>query len=59
MSTWGLKSQLIKAFFMCISMGALFGGVRSTEWNKLPAAIRSCNTVESFKSALKTHLFDL
>ena len=30
MSTWGLKSQLIKAFFTCISMGALFGGVRSS-----------------------------
>ena len=36
-----------------------FSAAAPTEWNKLPAAIRSCNTVESFKRALKTHLFDL
>ena len=29
------------------------------EWNKLPSTIRSCQSVDSFKRALKTHLFDL
>jgi hypothetical protein len=28
-----------------------------TLWNRLPKHIRECNTVESFKSVLKTHLF--
>ena len=26
-------------------------------WNELPSNIKSINTVEKFKSALKTHLF--
>ena len=30
-----------------------------TEWNDLPSDIRECTTVESFKSALKTHLFKI
>ena len=31
----------------------------ATEWNKLPVAIRNCQTLIMFKSRLKTHLFKL
>ena len=27
-------------------------------WNRLPYSVRACNTVETFKSRLKTHLFE-
>ena len=30
-----------------------------TEWNKLPDKIKSCSSVNSFKSQLKTHLFTI
>ena len=31
----------------------------ATEWNKMPVAIRNCQTLIMFKSRLKTHLFKL
>jgi len=39
--------------------GRRFTNYCPTEWNKLPLEIRSCSTVENFKSELKTYLFKL
>ncbi len=34
-----------------------FSVAARTLWNLLPANIRDCDTVDSFKSMVKTHLF--
>lgn len=36
-----------------------FGICGPSHWNKLPLSIKSCSSVDSFKCALKTHLFKL
>ena len=37
--------------------GRAFSVMAPQYWNKLPDHLRSCRTVEGFKSGLKTHLF--
>ena len=36
----------------------VFVNVSPFLWNRLPYLVRVCNTVETFKSRLKTHLFE-
>ena len=36
-----------------------FSVIGPTLWNDLPLHIKSCDTIESFKSTLKTHLFSI
>ena len=36
-----------------------FSAAAPTEWNKLPAQIRNSNSLDTFKSRLKTHFFKL
>ena len=36
-----------------------FSIAAATEWNRLPDEIKSCSSVNSFKSQLKTHLFTI
>ena len=36
-----------------------FSSAAPREWNRLPTKIRAIKTLEAFKRALKTHLFDL
>ena len=35
-----------------------FVNVAPLLWNRLPYSVRACSTVETFKSRLKTHLFE-
>ena len=35
-----------------------FGVLAPFEWNKLPCTVKDRDTIETFKSALKTHLFE-
>jgi len=54
-----LKSVPVKDIKTVTYGDRAFSVAAPEEWNNLPAALRSCQTVGSFKRNLKTYLFDL
>ena len=52
------KSQLVSRTVSTVSYGARsFQQAASELWNKLPINLKQTDTLDNFKSLLKTHLF--
>ena len=52
-----LNTLAIKDSKLCCGGDRAFVVAAPREWNKLPANVRSSQSIEVFKSRLKTHLF--
>ena len=52
-----LNTSAIKDSKLCCGGDRAFAVAAPREWNKLPANVRSSQSIEVFKSRLKTHLF--